>query len=185
MSHHPSWKRKEDILRLVLRPVVACLLFTLPGCATGAALRLVPGTLPVEDGRRYRLFLYGGLDPNDFETVAVLDRQDDRFLIVSHTGTINVRLLEGLTITEAQAEANRFLGRNNFARGMETKAISGPDSQVIGYEIRSHYPLSVGHKADDLDTSYLFKPDNRVVFYVYYPPEIGGGANDFPGLTRH
>lgn len=185
MSHQSTWKRKEHLPRLVRWPALACLLFAAVACATGTALRVVSTPLPPEDGRRYRLFLYGGLDSNDFETVAVLDREDDRFLIVSHSGALKVNLLEGLTITEARAEARRFLGRNNYFYAMDPRAITGPDGQVVGYEIRSRYSPSVGRKGDDLDTTYLFGPDNTVVFYVYYPPEVDNGADNFPGLMQH
>jgi len=184
MSHHATWKRKNHFPRLVRWSAIACLLFAAVACATGSALRVVPTALASEDGRRYRLFLYGGMDSHDFESVAILDREDDRFLIVSQSGPIKVNLLEGLTITEAQAEARRFLGRNNYFKDMETRAIMGPDGQMIGYEIRSLYSPSVGRMGDDLDTTYLFGPDDTVIFYVYYPPEVGSGADDFPGLTQ-
>lgn len=185
MSHQATWKRKAPLPRLGRWPVVAALLFAAVACATGTALRLVATVLPPEDGRRYRLFLYGGLDSNDFESVAILDREDDRLLLVSHSGPVKVNLREGLTITEAQTEARRFLGRNNYFSGMEPRAITGPDGRVIGYEIRSRYSPSVGRLADDLETTYLPGPDDTVIFYVYYPPEVGRGAEDFPGLTLH
>jgi hypothetical protein len=185
MSQHATWKRKKRLLRLVRWPAVVCLLFAAVACATGTALRLVSTPLPPEDGRRYRLFLYGGMDFNDFETVAILDREDDRLLLVSQSGALKVRLLEGLTITAAQAEARNFLRRNNYFLDIDPRAITGPDGQVIGYEIRSRYSHTVGRLADDLDTTYLFGPDNTVIFYVYYPPEVGSGADDFPGLMLH
>ena len=182
MSHHAIWKRKGPLRRLARWSAIACLLFAVAACATGSGLRVVSTALPPEDGRRYRLFLYGGIDSNDFESVAILDRKDDRFLFVSHSGAIKVNLREDLTITEAQAEARQFLGRNNYFFGMEPRAITGPDGQVIGYEIRGRYSPSVGRLADDLDTTYLFGPDDTVTFYVYYPPEVGSGGDDFPGL---
>lgn len=182
MSRYPVWKIWGCLLRLVRWEAIVGLLFLAVACASGSALHLVSTLLPPEDGRHYRLFLYGGLDSNDFESVAILDQEDDRFLVVSYSGTIKVNLLEGLTITEAQAEARRFLGRNNYFNGMESRAIIGPDGQVIGYEIRSRYSPPVGRRADDLDTTYLFGPDNTVIFYIYYPPDIGSGADDFPGL---
>lgn len=180
MSHHPIWKRKEPLLWLVRWPAIACLLFAVTACATGSGLRVVSTALPPEDGRRYRLFLYGGIDFNDFESVAILDREDDRFLFVSHSGAIRVNLREGLTITEAQAEARHFLGRSNYFSDTEPKAILGPNGQVIGYEIRARYSPTAGRLGDDLDTTYLFGPDDTVTFYVYYPPEVDGGIDDVP-----
>ncbi|MFA7383290.1 MAG: hypothetical protein WC001_07555 [Desulfurivibrionaceae bacterium] len=185
MSHQAIWKRKEPLRRLVRWSAIACLLFAAAACATGSGLRVVSTSLPPEDGRRYRLFLYGGIDSNDFESVAILDREDDRFMFVSQSGAIKVDLRQGLTISEAQAEARHFLGRNNYFFDMEPKAIIGPDGQVAGYEIRGLYSPSVGRRADDLDTTYLFGPDDTVTFYVYYPPEVGSGADNFPGLKSH
>lgn len=183
MSSSILRKNNEHCHSIPLCTAAVCLLlFALSACST-AALRLIPGEPPLTNGQRYRLLLYGGLDSNDFETVAVLDRQDDRFLIVSHTGTINVRVREGVTVTEALAEAKVFLGRNNYFAGMETRAIIGPEGREIGYEIRTSYSSAAGRLGDYLDTTYLPGPDETVILYVYYPLQSTGGP-DNPLILR-
>lgn len=180
MPDNANPKNSAPRLRQLSLTLIICLfLFALCACSvTSSALRLVPAEPPLTSDQRYRLLLYGGLDSNDFEAVAVLDRLDDRFLLISHTKTINVRLLEEVTIAEALAETKVFLGRNNYFAGMETKAIIGPDGLEIGYEIRARHSPLAGRMGDDLDTTYLPGPDDTVIFYVYYPPQSNGGPDD-------
>jgi|GEM_PF-6075233 len=173
------------LARLFCLPFFAVMLFAFASCAPGSSLRLASTDLPLDDGRRYRLLLYGGMDFNDFEIMAVMDREDDRFLLVSHAGEHRLRTLEGLTMAEAREEARRFLGRNNYFHDLEPRVIIGPDGQPLGYEIRGSYSPSAGRRGDDLDSTYLLGPDNTVIFYIYYPPEVGRDAESSPILSDH
>lgn len=160
--------------------VFAATFFLIIACAPGVSLRLTATDLPLDDSRRYRLLLYGGMDSNDFEILAIMDPEDDGFLLRSHAGEHRLTVLEGLSLTMARSEARRFLSRNNYFHDLETRAIIGPEGQALGYEIRGSYSSSAGRKGDYLDTTYLAGPDSSVIFYVYYPPEIGRDADISP-----
>lgn len=165
--------------------ISAAMFFAINACVSGVPLRLAATDLPLDDGRRYRLLLYGGMDANDFEILAIMDREDDHVLLRSHAGEHRLEVLEGLSMTEARSEARRFLGRNNYFHGLEPRMIFGPDGQPLGYEIRGSYSSSAGRKGDYLDTTYLPGPDNSVIFYVYYPPEIGRDAGTSSARSGH
>ncbi|MDA8165376.1 MAG: hypothetical protein M0017_10155 [Desulfobacteraceae bacterium] len=157
----------KTVLRLRL-PAFLCLaiwLLAIAGCIPGPSLRLAR-TAPPENGGLYSLILYGGVGHDDFETLAVMDREGDPYRIVSWTGDIGVEEREHLTAAEAFREAKAFLGNQNTFRSVETLAITGPDGQVIGYELRPLFWLA-GAGGEAIDTSYVLGKNDVVTFYVF------------------
>lgn len=104
--------------------------------------------------------------------MAILDREDDPYRIVSHTGEIRVKSKEGLQLAEALAEARQFLGRHNEFRGLEIRELRLADGHLPGYEIRTDYSPTAGRLGELLDTTYLPGPEQTIIFYVYWPPGI-------------
>lgn len=171
--------RKPEKGKLSRRPAVIGLLLglglglTACGPGLGPSLRLHPASLPEKDpGITYRLLMYGGMDPNDFETVAILDREDDPWRMVSYTGEIRVKTQEGLTLAEAVTAARQFLSRHNAFQGLEIRELRMADGHTPGYEIKTDYSPTAGRWGDLLDTTYLPGPEQTIIFYVFWPPGI-------------
>jgi hypothetical protein len=154
------------------------LLLTNAACMSGGrSLRLEPAA-PPKGEMPYRLILYGGIGPDDFETMAVLDREDDRYRIVSYTGDIAVKVREGLPAAQALNQATGFLKRQNTFRDAEIMAITGPEGHVLGYEIRPLYRLLGDARGDAIDTSYVLGPEDTVTFYVFLRRRFWKGVSD-------
>ncbi len=163
--------------------IATIMLLALTACAAGNLLntRYVKD-LGAESGT-FRLILYGGKNTHDYETVAILDRENDPYTIVPFGEDYSYRLVEHVSMAEAVRQGQQFIGNTNFYRTMESKSIIGPDGSVIGYELRPLYmSLFVGGTGDVLSTSYLLKEGNTVVAYIHLDYQFQHLFDGRPGV---
>ncbi len=131
----------------------------------------------------FTAILYGGSYSNDFETIAVLDVENDEYTFEPYTSEFNYTLKKHLSAEEAIKEAMHFVSDHGSFINAHLSKVMNSDGSVLGYEVRPLYlPLRYG-LADVLDVSYLLKGE-KVTIYLYLKPfirrpEEGNGSSEF------
>jgi hypothetical protein len=133
----------------------------LQACAGGKSLR----TAPVKNGDlqgTYALILYGGNYADDLETIAVLDREGDRYTFEPFASSFSYRIIRGQTAEQAIPAAEQFIRRHPSYNRAQMQAILDEQEYVIGYEIRPLYlPLDFGTD-DVLDVDYNLRGEKVI-----------------------
>lgn len=145
--------------------------------ATGCAFQLrqtawTESARPEEITGTYTLILYGNSYLNDIETVAILDKEGDRYTIEPYAPDFDYRVVKGVPAKRALEQAYRFLKSGNSAYySAQLSRIVDEKGAVIGYELRPLYEPFVYGLADVLDTNYWIK-DNKVFARIKIKPFI-------------
>ena len=148
----------------------------LQACAGGKGLR----TLPAESGDlqgTYALILYGGNYADDLETIALLDKEGDRYTIELFAPPFSYRIIKGQTAAHAIPAAEQFIRRHPAYNRQQMRAILDEQGSVIGFEIRPLYhPLAFGTD-DVLDVDYTLKGE-KVVATIRVKQSVQEQRND-------
>lgn len=152
--------------RMIRNAKTACLVFLLAvfsfSCAPGIRL----DTQEAEDSEvtgTYRVIFFGCNFNSDPETIAFLDREDDRYTFEPFAPDFKYLVRKEVAAGEAVMETKEFVNCSTAFRGVRMSKIIGPDSVVLGYEVRPFYdPLKYG-AAEVLYTDYRLKDDKVVV----------------------
>ncbi len=130
----------------------------------------------------YNVIFYGCNYFNDLQTIAFLDRADDRVTFEPFAPAFDYRVKKGVAANEALAEANHFVNCNTSFRNAQLSSIIAPNGDILGYEVRPLYhPFTYG-VADVLYTDYRLKGD-RVIITIRLVPWVekmlqhGGGSD--------
>jgi len=130
----------------------------------------------------YNVIFYGCNYLNDLQTIAFLDRADDRFTFEPFAPAFNYRVKKGVDANEALTEAYNFVNCNTSFRSAQLSRIMAPNGETLGYEVRPLYsPITYGVE-DVLDIDYRLK-DDRVVITIRLVPSVerllqhGSGAD--------
>lgn len=152
----------------ILVPLAVSLLLFLSGCVSGTLLTTHSVAMQNQPEKGpYTLILYGGQNPYDFASVAILDREDDQYRIQPYGSSFNYRTFEGVAGADAIERGNRFLANLSNYRRTELREIFGPGNAVIGYEMRPIFlAVNTGGFGDILDTMYVLKKNNLVMAYI-------------------
>lgn len=130
----------------------------------------------------FTLILYGARHGNDVETVAILDKEGDRYTFEPYAPEFDYRIKKGLSAKEALEEAERFVSFHSSFWYSRLSKIIDNEGNTIGYEVRPfYYPTTFG-VTDVLDVNYRIK-DSKVIAYIKLKPEIermlfGGDGKD-------
>jgi hypothetical protein len=141
--------------------VLACILF-LQACMQGKRLMTGPGNKPDVQGT-YILILYGGNYSGDLETVAILDREGDRYTFEPYAPAFNFKVIKGQTADHALPAAEQFVRRHPSYQGEVLHSILDETGAVIGYELRPLYLPLVYGVSDVLDVDYLIRGEKVIV----------------------
>ena len=153
--------RSVKPLTVSLIAVFAALM--LQACSPGKALRTdsapggdMPGT--------YTLILYGGNFGDDLETIALLDKEGDRYTFEPYAPDFVFRSKKGMTAENALREAEAFIHAHPESHSERFLSIRDENGGIIGYELRPLYlPITFGTD-DVLDVNYRLKEDRVLVF---------------------
>jgi hypothetical protein len=131
---------------------------------------------------KYRVIFYGCNFLNDFETIVLLDKEDDNYVFDPFAPEFNYREKTGMDAATAFAAAEHFLQCSSSFNGTQLREILGPDTRVVGYELRPLYFPFVYGVDDVLDTNYVLRGD-KVVIWIRLDPFIermihGDGVRD-------
>jgi hypothetical protein len=141
--------------------VLAGILF-LQACIQGARLRTGPVTRPDVQGT-YTLILYGGNYSGDLETVAILDREGDRYTFEPYAPAFNFKVIKGQTADHALPAAEQFVRRQPSYQSEVLHSILDETGMVIGYELRPLYLPLVYGVSDVLDVDYRINGEKVIV----------------------
>jgi len=139
----------------------ACVL-SLQACMQGKALRTEAVTKADFQGT-YTLILYGGNYSGDLETVAILDKEGDRYTFEPYAPEFNYRAIKGQTADHALPRAEQFIRGNPSYQGEILRNILDPEGNIIGYELRPFYLPFVYGMSDVLDVDYWIKGEKVLV----------------------
>ena len=151
-------------------------------CAQGIRLNTL-GAQGSEVTGRYRVIFYGCNFLNDLETIAFLDKEDDKYIFDPYAPEFNYREKTGLDGPTALAAAEHFLNCNGSYSRTQLRRVVGPDNEIVGYELRPLYaPFTYG--VDDvLETDYVIRGD-KVVIYIRLIPSVERRLRGGPGRDR-
>jgi len=179
-------KRRLMEMRTILYTgiLITLLLFTVNySCAPGRYLR-TEGVTPAEITGTYSLILYGGRHSNDIETVAILDREGDRYTFEVYASEYDYKIKKGIPAREALDEAQKFVRfHRNFWRSQLSRILD-PAGNAMGYEVRPlYYPFNYRY-TDVLYVDYRIK-DDKVIVYIRLKPQVERMFFDDDRLFEH
>ena len=133
----------------------------LQACAGGKALRTAPAMSGDLQGT-YVLILYGGSYADDLETIAILDKEGDRYTFDPFSPPFSYRIIKGQTAEHAIPAAEQFIRRHPSYNREQVRSILDEQGSVIGYEVRPlYFPLAFGTD-DVLDVDYMLRGEKVI-----------------------
>jgi hypothetical protein len=135
----------------------------LASCATGNYLRTEESS-SIEMKKTYSLILYGGRFSDDMETLAILDKEGDKYeFIVYAASADNYRIKRKVPAKKALEEAEHFVQFHHSFRRSLLSRILDQSGATIGYEVKPlYFPLDVGY-SDLIDTYYRIEGKTVIV----------------------
>ena len=119
----------------------------------------------------FTLILYGGRDPNDVETLAILDIEGDRYTFEPYTPEFNYTITTGLAAKEALDQAYKFISYHPAFWRSQLSKIIDEKCNTIGYELRPLYmPFQFG-VSDVLEVYYSLR-NSKVRVIIRIMPSI-------------
>lgn len=113
----------------------------------------------------FTLILYGGRYPNDIETVAILDLEEDQYTFEPYAPEFDYKVKNGIPAKEALNEATDFISHHYAFHSTQLGRITDNKGNTLGYELRPLYmPLEFG-TMDVLDINYRTK-NNKVIVTI-------------------
>ena len=148
--------------KMVVGIVMLAGILSLQSCVHGKSLKTVsPNTVDVQG--TYTLILYGGSYSGDLETVAILDREGDRYTFEPYAPAFNYRVIKGQTSDHALPAAEQFVRRNPSYHSEQLRSVLDETGTVIGYELRPLYLTFVYGTSDVLDIDYRSRGEKVIV----------------------
>jgi len=139
-------------------------------CATGIYLRTERAQVTEISGT-YTIILYGGRYSADMETIAILDKEGDKYTFEVYAPEFDYKIKHGVPAEEALEEAEKFVRFHHSFWQARLSKIIDPAGKTIGYEIRPLYhPIDFGY-SDVLDVYYVIK-DSKVIVTISLIPEV-------------
>lgn len=134
----------------------------------GKLLKTVPAEIAnVTD--KFTLILYGAEHSNDVETVAILDKEGDRYTFEPFAPKFKYAVKRGLPAKEALEEAGKFISWHNSFHQSQLRGIIDENGNVLGYELRPLYlPFTFGID-DIMDIDYRMRADKIAVIIRLKP----------------
>ncbi|MCL5022112.1 MAG: hypothetical protein M1497_01860 [Nitrospirae bacterium] len=156
---------KVKIGLIILAVMFAVLGFSAEGFPAGKASLETKDVTASEIKGTFSVIFFGGRYYDDFETIAFLDLEADRYTFEPYAPDFDFKIEKGLPAKEALAIAEEFVSQNSdFWRPLLSRILDY-QGKTVGYEVRPLYmPLTFG-TSDVLDVSYALKGD-KVVIYI-------------------
>ena len=134
----------------------------------GKLLKTVPAEIADIAGT-FTLILYGAEHSNDIETVAILDKEGDRYTFEPFAPEFKYIVKRGLPAKEAFEEASEFISWHNSFHRSQLRGIIDENGKLMGYELRPlYFPLAFG-TGDIMDIDYRMRADKIAVIIRLKP----------------
>jgi hypothetical protein len=164
-------------IKAVMGIAVLAGILCLQACTHGRSLRTDSARGGNIQGS-YTLILFGGNYADDLETVAILDKEGDRYTFEPYAPEFKYKIIKGQTPDHALPAAEQFIKGHPSFHGQRLQAVLDEDGTVIGYELRPLYlPLSYG--VEDVLDIYYTKKGDKVVVTVQLKPFLERQKGDF------
>lgn len=169
--------------------VITCtiLVFSFLGaCAGRQPLKTVSVAATEEVQGMFRVILYGTASYDWLESVALLDREGDGYILEPYAPNFNYRILHSVNHEDAVNEAVHFISAHQDYHTHRMKKILGENGTIIGYEIKPiYYPFVYGF-TEVLDVDYFLLENGMVKVTINVIPPVkelflgGNGAELSP-----
>ena len=113
----------------------------------------------------YDLILIGGAYAYDPDRVAILDIPGDGYEFKPVTEEYRVKRIPGLSARESLERAQGFFSEHCAYNGFDTKKLTLPGSEQVGYELIPDYPTVLCEYGNEIIVSY--GKENNGVIKVY------------------
>lgn len=142
--------------------LLAVLVMSVSSCAIRPRLK-VESVSAIDVKDRYSLILYGCTHFNDLRTLAILDREGDRYTIAPYAPDFDYRVIRNLSAREALKKAGIFAGgcSPDFMQSRLSMIVT-KGGDVAGYELMPLYWSYAYPGSDVLDTYYFVKNDKII-----------------------
>jgi hypothetical protein len=111
---------------------------------------------------KFTLILYGGRYYDDLETIAILDKEEDKFTFEPYAPDFDYTIKKDVPAKEALKEAEKFVSFHNSFWKSQLSRIIDDKGNTIGYEVRPLYLPAVIGVSDVLEVNYWLKEGGRV-----------------------
>lgn len=134
----------------------------LVSCATGNYLRTEESS-SIEMKKTYSLILYGGRFSDDMETLAILDKEGDKYEFIVYASQDDYRIKRKVPAKKALEEAEHFVRFHHSFRRSLLSRILDQSGATIGYEVKPlYFPLDMGY-SDLIETYYRIEGKTVIV----------------------
>jgi hypothetical protein len=142
--------------------VVCAVSVILASCAAGNYLRTEESS-SIEMKKTYSLILYGGRFSDDRETLAILDKEGDKYEFIVYASQDDYRIKRKVPAKKALAMAEHFARFHHSFRRSLLSRILDQSGATIGYEVKPlYFPLDMGY-SDLIDTYYRIEGKTVIV----------------------
>jgi hypothetical protein len=142
----------------------------LASCATGNYLKTEESS-SIEMKKTYSLILYGGRFSDDMETLAILDKEGDKYEFIVFAPAHDYRIKREVPAKEALKEAEKFVRFHHSFRRSLLSRILDQSGAIIGYEVRPlYFPADAGF-SDVIDVYYSIT-GKTVITKIRLRPEV-------------
>lgn len=118
--------------------------------------------IPAEITGTFTLILYGANYLDDLETIAILDREGDKYYFKPYSPEFNYKVKKGVSAKKALKEAEKFVSFHSSFWKSQLSKIINKEGVTIGYEIRPLYRPFIYGFSDILDVYYWPKSNGKV-----------------------
>jgi hypothetical protein len=134
----------------------------LASCATRNYLRTEESN-SIEMKKTYSLILYGGRFSDDMETLAILDKEGDKYKFIVYAPDYDYRIKRKVPAKEALKEAEKFVRFHHSFRRSLLSRILDQSGATIGYEVKPlYFPVDTGF-SDVIDVYYRIEGKTVIV----------------------
>jgi hypothetical protein len=153
---------KRYMTRLKAFCLLAAFLITCSSCAIRPRMK-VEGAAGADVKGIYSLILYGCTYFGDLRTMAILDREGDRYTFEPYAPDFDYLVIKGLPAREALEGAENFVGGcNPDVMRSHLSIILTKDGAVAGYEVMPLYHAYAYTGSAVLDTYYFLDKDKII-----------------------
>ncbi len=180
----PACKKSYTIhmksrLRIILFLSVVAVALVANSCALGNRLDMKTAAGSDLTGS-FDLILYGCTYYDDFETIAILAKEDGPYVFEPYAPDFNYRVIKGVPAKDALDQAQKFVNCHTAFHRAQLSRLFDAKGDTLGFEVRPLYLPFVFGIDDALDTDYRIK-DGKVVVKIKLLPSIermlsGGGS---------
>ncbi|HEX8948433.1 MAG TPA: hypothetical protein VF790_05695 [Dissulfurispiraceae bacterium] len=105
------------------------------------------------------------------ETVAFLDKEEDRYTLEPYAPAFDYSVIKGLSGEDALARAEELVKSHSSFSGSRLSGIVDESGYVLGFELRPLYPPLTYGSADILDIYYRGK-ERKVMIHISLIPSV-------------